>query len=261
MRILVGSSAVTEHIPEFTRNYIQDVDLWVDENEKGYTCSDASIMNSSLLELFSEESKSSGIATPSDVMTIKLSHLPWDIKWWKHAQDYLVLKMKYKCEINKPLYEALKLLWKVEHKDKPYLSLYKTKDEFFDDYVVKKLDHDLLHELVSHPNKPIYISCLKENEEVAIDKEKFSTLDFSDKVKMFREEINVIAVERWIINPRLKVKIPFREAYHRSLNKTVTALTKGWASEFICENLEYFIKPNKKEVEYCLNSVDFNSKL
>ena len=85
---------------------------------------------------------------------------------------------------------------------------------------------------------------------MAIDYNKFLSLPFEHQVKMFREEINVIATERWLLPTKSSGKITFQEAYLKSLHKTVTALTKNWASRFMCENVEEFIRPNRKEVEY-----------
>lgn len=253
MNIIVGSTALIQQLG-FRRDYKPDIDIWTDNGEG--MAGDVSVMPSSILE---EINVIEGYASPDDIMTIKLSHLPYDIKWWKHVQDYLVLKMLYKCEVNELLYQKLKSHWKEVHGNKEFLSLYKTKDDFFDDFVPKEHDHDLLHEKVAYPNQPIYKRCLKEGEQVAIDKTKFFMLEFTEQIKMFREEINVIALERWILNPRVKGKILFPEAYRRSVHKTVTALTKGWASEFICENLELFVRPKFVEVKHCLESMNYEN--
>ena len=105
--------------------------------------------------------------------------------------------------------------------------------------------------MIAYPDKPIYIECLKDGQDVAIDKNKFDGMLHDKKVKMFREEMCVIALERWVIHSRNS--IPFTHAYHKSLHKTITRLTKGWASEFICENLESFVRPDNKEVEYAID--------
>lgn len=258
MNIFVGSTALKHYIPSFKRKYASDIDVWTDDLEGTNSRWDVSCIPANIMDLFSEESKISGYATPGDVMTIKLSHLPYDIFWSKHSQDYLVLKMKYGYKVNEPLYSALKEHWKVVHGTKTHLSLYRTKDEFFDDYVEKQHDHDYLHELVAFPDVPVYTKVLKDGQEVLVDRNKFLELNHETQVKMFREEMNVIALERWVLNPATKGKIEFREAYSRSVKKTATALTKGWASEFICEHLEEFIKPNKEEVKYCLGVLGHN---
>jgi hypothetical protein len=96
---------------------------------------------------------------------------------------------------------------------------------------------------------------LKDGEKVAIDKEKFNVMLHDKKIQMFREEMCVIALERWVIPS--KGHINYADAWFRSVHKTVTQLTKGWASEFICENLEFFIKPNHREVKFALDQIKY----
>lgn len=255
MRIIVGSTAAKMRLDGFSRKFKFDCDIWSDNKTDNVGCVDFSEMPSEIMTAFSRQSQLSGYANIDDLLTIKLSHLPWDIFWNKHASDYLVFKMKYKGVVNKPLYELLKLHWNKVHSNKKNLNLYKTKDEFFDDFVAKEVEHDYLHELVAYPERPLYTRCLKDGQEVMIDRDKFLKLSFVDQVQMFREQINVICLERWVLNTKTHGKIHFIDAYNRSVRKTVTSLTKGWASEFICENLEHFIKPSFKEVEYAINTV------
>lgn len=252
MQILVGSGAAKQRLPNWKR--IGDVDIWSTHDIKGV---DNSVFPEEFLLMFEKESVESGVATLNDLLTIKLSHLPYDIFWRKHMNDYLVFK-KHGGKVNKALYERLKVHWKEFHNNKPFLSLYRTKDSFFDDFVEKKYDHDRLHELVAYPQQPVYVSCLEDGQEVMIDKNKFFAMPLQKQVKMFREEINVIACERWVLNPACEGKISYMQAYSRALHKTVTALTKGWASSFICENLELFLSSDRKEVAHLLETVKMN---
>lgn len=250
MKIIVGSTAARYHGARFDRK--TDIDIWSDGTKDDITVPDAakldwSFMPTEVLQRFSVDSLESGHATLDDLMTIKMSHLPFDIFWRKHLNDYLVLKIKYNCKKNEELFKSLRDYWKNFH-TKSNLSLYKTKDEFFDDYVTKKIDHDELHRLIAHPLRPVYESCLKDGHEVAIDKNKFDELSFSSKIRMFREEVTVIACERWLLNE--KCDITFNQAYRRALHKTVTALTKGWASEFMVEHIEHFLSPCKDDIKH-----------
>jgi hypothetical protein len=181
--------------------------------------------------------------------------MAWDIFWDKHKQDVLTMKLVNGCEIIPDLYETLVEHWKEEHGDKDFLSLYKSKDEFFTDGVVYVYDHDYLHELVAWPNRPVYESVLKDGHQVAIDHEKFLRLPFEQQVRMFREEISVIAAERWLISPKTCGKIHWIKAYQMALRKTVTSLTKNWATEFILMNLEYFHKPDYGYFEYLIKTL------
>lgn len=211
--------------------------------------------NEQLYYKLSSETRNSGIATLTDILAIKMSHLSWDIFWWKHVQDILFLRSQG-VSVNEELYNALKEHWKVEHGNKDYLSLYRTKDEFFDDFVPKQWEHDYLHTLVAQNSVPVYESCLKEGHDVYIDKQKFDMLHHDQKVRMFKEEIAVIALERWVIPS--KQNIPICHAWSKSLHKTVTALTKGWASEFIIENIEEFLQPLHQEMLKALCTIKEN---
>ncbi len=194
-------------------------------------------------------------ATVDAVYTIKCSHLGWDIFWNKHKRDVLYLK-RIGAKLIEPLYTALVEHWKKEHGNKDFLSLYKDKTEFFNDYVEYVYDHDYLHELAAHPNAPVYTKCLKENEEVAIDKEKFDKLSFTDQVKMFREEIVVIAAERWMLPHRIR----WDKAYFYSLRKTVTALTKNWATDFLIRSLEHFEKAKYEDFKHIIETLKEGEK-
>jgi hypothetical protein len=181
-------------------------------------------------------------ATIDAIYTLKLSHLAWDIKWQKHKNDCLFLKSRGAKKIDN-LYKLLLEYWESTNTDKDRLNLYQTKSDFFNDHVHYVYDHDYLHEVVAFPNKPIYSMCLKDGQDVAIDKSKFFKLPKELQLKMFKEEVTVIAAERWLIPDRKKKYHPIK-AYSLAVHKTITALTKGWASQFMIDNLNYYIKPD-----------------
>lgn len=220
----------------------RDKDIWTESDNHfvSYEGEEVSLIPQTILESFSPESLGSGFANAEDLLAIKLSHLPYDIKWSKHLNDMLLLKNLTKGEYNVKLYKNLCKYWSKIH-TKEHLSLYKTKDEFFDDFVVKEFEHDWLHILVAVEGTPIYTKVLSEGQEVLVCKEKFDKLWYNYKVQMWREEIAVIALERWVIPS--EGKISYLVAWHRSLHKVVTALTKGWASEWIIFNIEEFLTP------------------
>ena len=229
MEIIVGSSA----LEYFGYNRLQpkDLDVWVSTQEElEEVKGDTMLVPEHIMEMVLSID---GYALPHAVYTIKCSHLGWDNPMWeKHKQDILWLKSKG-FDIIPDLYEALIEFWKTDLGDKSFLSLNKDKKQFFTDNVVYKYDHDYLHELVAHPNRPVYEGCLKDNAEVLIDKAKFDMLPFDKQVRMFREEITVIACERWLLNDYWCGKISWYEAYIASLKKTITNLTKNWACDFI----------------------------
>lgn len=266
---IVGSTAFNYWNPNpdfLSRN--PDLDIWCSDkskiNKKMFNRKlDVSELPQNVLDLLEYQESfiiKNGHLNPINVITldtlytIKCSHLGWDNpKWDKHKADVLYLK-ETGCEIIQPLYRALIEHWKEIFGNKEFLTLNMDKDEFFNDYVNYKIDHDKLHELVAYPNEPMYNKCLKDGCDVLIDKDKFEQLDHHDKIKMFREEITVIAIERWLMND--KCYISWFQAYIKSLRKTITNLTKNWACEFIIEHLDEFVKPRKSDFEHALKIIN-----
>ena len=240
-KILIGGRALASHLPiSFKNRAGGDIDYFFLEGSEAPE-GDSSEISHELWEKFSYSSKETGVAKLGDLLAIKISHLPYEINWWKHAVDVLHLQL-LGVEPNRKLLEALREHWEDVHGGKKsHLSLYKKKDEFFDDFVPKKYEHDRLHKLVSESGIPIYTKCLVNGQEVLVCQEKFSALSFEDQIRMFKEEVAVIALERWVIPS--EGKTPINVAWRKSLMKTVTALTKGWASDFIIEHLSLFLNP------------------
>lgn len=250
--IIVGSKALERF--ELNRKPVADIDRWWQEGEIKIGKEDDVVIP---VDIYNLVETVDGYATPNSIYTIKCSHFAWDIKWEKTKNDILWLKANG-CELNLPLYYALKKHWSNIHGNKDYLSLAKGKDKFFNDYVYYKYDHDYLHTLVSYPNEPMYKSVLKDNEEVLTDKDKFDKLFLDDKIRLFREEITVIAIERWLLSEKSQ-PITWFEAYLKALKKVIIDLTKNWASDFIIFNIDKFVKPDYKYFEYCLNKLEMNN--
>lgn len=249
MDIIVGSKAL-EYFG-YNRLKPNDVDRWVDEDQYFDKTYDVSVLPLDIIKLVPTID---GYATPDAVYTIKCSHFSWDIKWGKTKQDILWLERRG-CTLIPELYLKLKDHWGVVHGNKDFLSLYKGKDSFFDDHVKYVHDHDHLHELVAFPNKPMYTRCLQDNQDVMISKAKFFNMSYEDQVRMFKEEIVVIACERWLLNPYWKGKVSVLKAYKLSLRKTVLSLTKNWANDFIVQNLKDFIHTDYKMFDHILNTL------
>lgn len=261
MILTIGSTALKYWWDDWREP--SDIDVWIDNEEeiknleKG---TDYKIIPSKILKLCNKDCKN--YATPSTIYTIKCSHLGWDNPMWdKHKRDIIIMKQKG-CIINEPLYKALKEFWKTELGNKPFLSLDKSKKEFFTDHVHYVYDHDELHKIISYPNEPMYTYTLKDGADVLTCEVKFSKLCFEDQVRMFREEISVIACERWLLNPYWqKQNISWYEAYILALKKTITTLTKNWANDFIVMNLEHFIKPDYSYFENLLKKENLMSNV
>lgn len=252
---IIGSKAL-EHFG-VNRREPKDTDAFIIDDMFNDPSIDCSVISKELYDLLPTNDV---FVTPDTILSLKMSHFCWDIHWEKTLQDILWLMHKG-FSLDEEIYQKFKKHWEVTHGGKDYLSLYKDKREFFNDHVTYKHDHDYLHELVSFPNKPIYTKCLKDGQEVLIDKEKFDRLDFEDKVRMFREEVIVIACERWVLNDYWKGKISWYQAYHLSLKKTITSLVKNWAADFMVQNLSEFVTPDYTYFKYILEEMDMSNKV
>jgi len=242
--IIVGSTALSRNGFDFRKP--KDIDMFLPEGCPAPEGVDCQWFPDSIIGMIPH---TNGYASVDAVYTIKCSHLQWDIHWHKHYSDMMYMKAKG-CRLLPELYRALSDHWKEKNGNKDFLSLNKRKDDFFNDAVEYVYDHDYLHDLVSFPNKPVYTECLKDGADVMIDKDKFFQLPFEKQIRMFKEEIAVIACERWLIPDKANGKISFNKAWGMSLRKTVTALTKGWASEFLVLNMEHFYKPDRAMVAH-----------
>ena len=258
--MISGSSALMYH--GIKLGEIKDLDIICTEDistediATEYKCDIITVPEEIYNLLYNE----TGYITPDLILTLKMSHLSWDIKWEKTKRHINILvNLGYKPNLE--VYHSLKKYWETIHGNKSHLSLNKQKNEFFDDFVTYVVDHDYLHELVSHPNEPIYKKCLKDNEEVLIDYNKFSQMEFKEQVRMFREEITVIAIERWLINPVNKGKYTWVEAYNLALQKTIVSLTKNWATDFIIHNLYEFSKMDYSYFKHTMSILDLGDTM
>lgn len=275
--IIVGSSALRFAGLEVSSSDILDLDFWVTESEdikdveyvltesikesRGIFDSvlDGTVIPDSIMDKVEYSICQETLlkyATPASILTIKMSHLGYDIKFQK-TKRHILLLTGYGIQFIPELLEDLREHWKSVHGNKEFLNMNKGKDEFFTDFVDYKYDHDYLHELVAFPNVPVYSKCLKQDHEVLIDKDKFFNLSKDEQIKMFAEEISVIALERWIIPGTIKSWV---KAWNYSLRKTITSLTKGWATDFIVDNLESFINPNIFYPESALKTLNLYNK-
>lgn len=182
-------------------------------------------------------------ATPDELYTIKHSHAYWELKngtWAKHMYDLLDLQRRG-AQLIPEWHDALYPVWEDLH-GKKQVDLTKEADTFFSDAVIRKYDHDSLHETVAYYDKPLYDYVLKDGKSVLMDMKKVWQLPHDDIVKMFREEVYVTALERLIIPNDYKFSAG--RAYQWSLRRTITSLTKGKSARFIVTHFKEFSKPD-----------------
>lgn len=234
--VIVGSTALAYH-NLFVDEKPRDLDVWIaiGERHDQWEVPTGAVVDYMFVpqEVLDLLDVTEGHCSPADILTIKMSHLQWDIKWQKTLRHILWLQdlgYEYKPE----LFDVL-TNWHIEvHGNKAHLSLDKTAEQFFDNAVPLVVEHDTLHKYVAGYDAPVYTTVLAKGQDVLVDHKKFLELSHEQQIRMWREEITVIAIERWMLG---KKKVTEFEAYQRALKKTLCDLSKGWASVFIVKNI------------------------
>ena len=85
-------------------------------------------------------------------------------------------------------------------------------------------------------------------QEIAQSTKAIKALDKVTRDRLYREEIYVTALERWILPKRLTSP---QAAYNLALKKMVTSLSKGWSATYILDNILDFLEPEIDYVRRC----------
>lgn len=182
-----------------------------------------------------ENVRSQRVATPDELLTIKTSHAHWELRngsWSKHMWD-LVFLQDHGAKVDEELYRLLYRVWEELHGAKR-LKMGMDATGFFTDAVVRKYDHDSLHESVAYGDHALYLEVLAPGEEVKMAMGLVKAMPHARRVKLLREEVYATALERLVIpngyrySPRL--------AYAWALRRTITSLTSGWTSRWLVDN-------------------------
>jgi len=171
---------------------------------------------------------------PEFLLTLKMSHFQWDIKWDKTKSDIMFLKNKG-IKYNEELYLELVEHWKTVHKKKS-VNLKQSVDTFFDDYVDRIYDHETVHSVVAFNDKPMHEVIRPDKDSVWCDKKLFDVLPETHKIHCFLEELIVTAIERG----RLKAGCKKSEkliAVNKAYKSLVTSMTSGWFTDFMIDNI------------------------
>lgn len=221
--LLIGSSAIKHHFPDF-RRVPKDVDYAVStkmESKKGLEYLYNPIIGNE-----------DGIASPNLIYTLKISHvIGWDIKWERHMFDIQFLKQKG-CKIDMNLFNKLYEFWNIHHGHNRRSDLDMSAEDFFNNAL--KTPHDYFHTLLNP--SPTYLKVLKDDAEVDVCENKFNLLSFEEKCDLVREEVMVMAYERY-------KKTNYMEAYGIMLKKFILSHAPIWEAIFIIENFVTLHKP------------------
>jgi hypothetical protein len=237
--LLIGSTAIKHHFPDFPREP-KDIDYATTEkrdNQKGIEY----LYNPIIGDM-------EGIASPDILYTLKVSHIiGWDIKWDKHMFDIQFLKKKG-CKIDKELFERLYNFWNSHHGLNKRSNLDMSAEDFFNNAL--KTPHDHYHNLLNPV--PVYTKILKDGSEVDVSEVKFNLLTNEEKYDLVREEVMVMAYERFRKTRNYMV------AYTKMLTKFITTHAPIWEALFIIENYVPLHKPLFNYYKTIDNGININ---
>lgn len=237
--ILIGSHALAFWDNTFKLNPNADWDVISDAPINGFEWHDPKLLNNSEVEYFTLHGITTEIngisvqvASVTGLALIKRSHLWRNLSFDKHITMYH--RHLARCVEGLTDFEHHFLNVRIErtHATFPqgHPSLNKSKEDFFDDYVTKRYDHDDLHKIVAFSQEPMYTQILKDNEPVFCDKAKWLQLSHQQKLWCIAEETSVIAIERFLVPNDWKY--PAKLAYMKSLQKVCTTLCSGWFRDY-----------------------------
>lgn len=167
---------------------------------------------------------------------IKRSHLWRDLSFNKHItmyHKYLADHFKNLSISDLKIYNDRLELTKKEF-PQGYPKLNKSVKDFFDDAVVKKYDHDLIHKLVAFDEEPLYTYMQRDPGLAWCNKDMWDMFTIEQKNKCVAEETMVIAIERFLVPSEWKHYTKL--AYFKAIEKVCTTLTSGWFRDHAIDN-------------------------
>ena len=225
VRYFIGSAQAHYYFPDFPRE-VFDIDFLIKSEDDKHE-SDKSIHKRveyhiipCLYDYITEHDNS-----PDVLLTLKCSHIFWDIKWDKNMYD-ITFFFEKGAQIIMPLFYQLYDHWQKVHGDNKRSDLTKSGKDFFDN-ALKTYDHDHLHTIIN-PH-PTYQKVLKDGAEVDVDENKFNSLTYEEKLELVREEVYVMAYERLAGRK-------YRSAYSWMLRKFIREHAPMWEALFILAN-------------------------
>ncbi len=189
---------------------------------------------------------------PLEVLySLKRSHrfVPW--QWHKNIADYHLLKEMLgrrdgvgTTHENHPLegITKMRMAERAAIKKIKTPSLEKSKADFFDDHVSNHtFEHDDIHAVFAHREKPMFTYIAAEGNTVKSDKNKFLALSRQDKAFCVLEEAYSIAIER-AIAPMFwegKKLADAATALEWALMRISTTLCSGWFRNHCVEDFPF----------------------
>lgn len=264
--ILVGSRAAKTHFPDF-RDPVdwdfltteEDLCEWVRKNRSSIVCKKVN-RNKVLFRMTDQPNHEFDVVTPgnssslfyhlnfkkdvADPLTLflfKKSHLFVPHNWKKTVEDYHFLKDKI-GDVPDEYRKAFELRKKeVGERSKARLDM--SNNDFFDKserFVNRCYDHDAIHRATCYGDRPMFEKFKTDLSKAILSRDLWLKASHADRIRTVREEVFVIALERFVI----PLDVAQEKAYLLALERISTTLTKGWFRDFAAENYQELRSPD-----------------
>ena len=136
---------------------------------------------------------------------------------------------------NEELFFDLLDFWKEHHPKVRRSNLVMSKEDFFSNAInYDEHEYDFLHTLINPT--PMYTLLLKEGAEVELDESKFHALSFEERLEVVREEVYIMAYERF-------KELNYLIAFKKMLDKFIRSHAPVYMATFAIENYIKLLKP------------------
>lgn len=220
---LIGSRRIKELYPDFPRN--------TELSDADYLVEDKNLPKSSGREYHVIPPLQNYEITGDVLLTLKLSHVYWNYNRPKHLFDINFLKEQGCAEIPE-LFNELFEFWQKKHGKRSMPDFRKGYDDFFDDLVTHKINHDDIHHAIN-PD-PMFKKILKGDGTVDVCEDRFNALSYQDKLLVIQEECMVLVFERYYIMGIFEKH--YKIYYNEMLTKLLANLSPLWMAKFIALN-------------------------
>jgi hypothetical protein len=221
--MIFGSTALKHWYPDFPREP-KDLDII---SKNGKSTREIEIHWNSAFEYIFKYNNNDKYVDPDFLYTIKMSHAAWDVRWDKTMFDIKFLKEKG-CQLDPVLFNLLMKDWEIIHGTKKIIVKGKP-EEFFNQNVTRKFNHEELHQKVKFLHKPMHEFIREDLNDVKPNKELWDILSDEGKIYCALEEAYVFAIERYL-------QYPANIALTKALKHLITKSTKGYFNLFLIDN-------------------------
>lgn len=228
--IIIGSTAIKYWYSDFPREP-KDLDIIGDKKDLILSYGRVEQLSNPVLEEY--YNGGSKYLPPNLLYTLKVSHIiGWNINWEKHLWDIQFLKRKGAI-LDRKLFNLLYAFWPTIHSKNKRSDLEMSAEDFFTNSVDCPHEHDYLHTIIN-PN-PTFKKILKD--EVEVCETKIKELGFEEKCDLIREEVMVMASERY-------KGMTYKIRYSRMLKKFILNHAPLEVGIFAIENYPLLEKPS-----------------